>query len=167
MLTRSQYTLRPYATGQHERYLSTCAFIDGYLYSTGSKLYLVLEARIRGRNALPDAQALYEIAPDQFGLFTERKLYAAPNGIGALGRVDNLKGLMDIQRAQLRRLIVLLAMSWRASLPVHAYGSRHSVKLHCLTPKPCSPLDGIANHYATSGRAARDVELARRVREQS
>lgn len=163
----SQYHLRPYASGQHARWVSRCILLDAYLFSNASKLYLIFEVRLKANDVMPSTQLGYVIERDAFGLFSERRMYGAPSSLGVQVRVDDLKALNSTQRAQLRRLVVLLAMSVRAGLESGGHGPRYSIKLHCLTPAPCAPLDGIRNEYATSGRAARDAELARRARDKA
>lgn len=149
-------TLRPGVSGQHLRFISTATLIDAYLYTTQAYLYLELEVR-RKAGAEPVIER-YKLALDGFGLFAEQPLYVRPHGLGPRVTVDQLRHLNAVQRGQLRRLIVLLAMLARA----RAGSKRYSVRLHCLQPAPCEPFDGLTNQYHGSGRALRDAELKRR-----
>lgn len=166
--TTSKYVLRPYAFGQHERWLASCVFIDAYLYSQHGQLFLTFQIRNKGKanDMRASYQVMYSIGKDTFGLFSEREIFALPAHTGALVRVDELRSLNAIQRQQLRRLIILLALALRARLASKGNGARYSARLHCLAPIDlATPLDGVRNHYETSARGARDVELARRVRD--
>lgn len=145
--------LRPHVQGvqANEILRRSCIWLDGYLYNKDHYLLLVLEPREGGKTELPVIG--YKLVTDMFGLWTETKLFALPLHKGTPVHVDRVPNLNVVQRKQLRRLIVLLAISERARFIGH---KRHSIKLHCIAPKPCDPFDGLPNVYAKSARAARD-----------
>jgi hypothetical protein len=107
---------------------------------------------------------MYSVEPDAFGLFGAVKLQTAPRVLGVSTRVDNLNAMTRMQRKALRELLRALATDLREAL-WSADNCKFSTCLHCLQPVPLDPLDGIVNHYAGSGRASRDMELAKRALE--
>lgn len=147
------HSLRPYITASRARFINTksCLWIDGHLYNNGQRLLYVLMLSHGGKHDV--GQAIYALEQDMFGLYVEKRLYTLPVNIGHETHVDHLKALNSTQRKQLRRLLVLLAMSVRASSAMQ----RHSTKLHCVRPRACDPFDGLPNAYGQTARAARDM----------
>lgn len=150
-------TLRPQVKGARLQYLQGCTLLDGYLFFNRGALTYIIEVRAKGRGEAitPCQRIAYTIHADMFGLFSERALYALPNDLGAVASVDHLQVYTGEQRRQLRRLLILLAMSVRAQLNA----AKCSTCIHALTPNVAHPFHAIRNHYDSTGRARRDADL--------
>ena len=155
------YTLRPRVFGQHLRFLRSAVFIDCYLYSQGNgALVLEIQYRRKGSALKPDAVRPIGLALNVFGLWEAMEPPATYDNASALNVWQHFPRASSIQKRQLAALVSALARDARANTP----GRYASLVLHCLKPRGCDPCEGLVNHYIKSGRAARDVELARRAK---
>lgn len=149
------YTLRPRVFGQHLRFLRSATFIDCYLYQSGHDLLVELEFRRKGHSVKPDAIKQFSLHLNVFGLWEDAPAMGVFPTSAHLNVWQHFPRASSIQKRQLARLLVLLAMRERAAI-----GGYSTVLIHALTPRPCDPCEGLVNHYAKTGRAARDAKAS-------
>ena len=109
-------------------------FIDGYLYVKPGKAFYLLQVRQGSRANSPNAEILYLIETNAFGLFDAVKLSVAPKVLGVQTRVDHLKDITGIERRALRELLRSLAVSLRNELWT-GHKPKFSIKVHALLPR--------------------------------